>query len=628
MKARFLLQALPAVLLICLTGLALMPDRCRADIWQVPLEVENGAAERDTVIFGIHPDGTAGIDPGLGEVGLPPWPPGSLFELRLMVEGCEGLKIDIRDTTHTQRFHTVKWQAGSGGYPVTIRWDRFSLPYASMFISDAYGGIFIPPINMYEADSVQVPPAWSFITEMKLDVTPGESPGALPVMDDIPDAEVFQGQQFPEYHLDDYVLDPDTPDSLLDWFVTDNESPLVFDIDAGRVLRVTAPAGWTGVEEVTLIVRDPELHTDETYVTFTVLTAGLPVWLMPITVENGAAELRTAYLGVHPDASDGIDPALGEVSLPPWPPSEAFDIRFELPDGFTYSMRDIRLSSPDSITYYLAWQAGDGGYPVTVSWDPGSLPEGTFVLSDDKGGVFVDSLDMADTSEVVFPPEQSIVTGVVINAVVVVDTVPPIGPLNLTVTGFMDGAWATLEWSTCTEDHFAYYEVLYDTVYFDSLADYVWDWTEDSTLTSIGTDSTKVMLPVSAEYFGFRIRAWDTFGNAGLLSNLATAGIAGTGDNVRGIQENRLTLDVRPNPFREGGTISFVFPEATEGAIGIYSVAGRRVAKISVQPTGPSRGRVTWDACDLDGRQVSPGIYFCRLQAGQATITRKFVIVR
>jgi hypothetical protein len=628
MKARSLLQTLPALLLIGLTALVLVPDRCGADIWQVPLEVENGAAERDTIYFGIHPDGTSGIDPALGEVGLPPWPPGSLYELRFMVEGCEGLKIDVRDTTHTRRVHTMKWQAGSGGYPVTIRWDRYSLPYASMFISDAYGGIFIPPTNMYEADSIRVPPLWSFITEMTLEVTPGVSPGAIPVMDDVPDAEVFQGQQFPEYHLDDYVFDFDTPDSLLDWFVTDNESPLVFDVDADRVLTITAPAGWTGVEEVTLIVRDPELHTDETYVTFTVLTAGLPAWSMPVTVENGAAELRGAHFGVHPDASDGIDPALGEVSLPPWPPSDVFDIRFQLPDEVTWSIRDIRLSSPDSITYYLAWQAGAGGYPVRVSWDPDLLPVGTFVLSDDKGGVFVDSLDMADTSEVVFSPAQSIVTGVVINAVVVVDTVPPVGPLTLTLVDWLDGAWATLAWTSCTEDHFAYYEVLWDTVYFDSLADYVWDWTEDPALSSIGTTTTTVTLPMMADDYCFRVRAWDTFGNAGLLSNLVSTDLAGVGNNVPGLEERCLTLDVRPNPFSNQGMISFVFPEATEGAIAIYSVAGRCVVELPVQPAGANRDRMTWDACDAHGRKLSPGVYFCRLQTGQAEVTRKFIVLR
>lgn len=77
-----------------------------------------------------------------------------------------------------------------------------------------------------------------------------------------------------------------------------------------------------------------------------------------------------------------------------------------------------------------------------------------------------------------------------------------------------------------------------------------------------------------------------------------------------------------------GGTVSFVFPEATEGAIAVYSVAGRCVANLPVEPAGPSRDRMMWDACDIDGRHLSPAVYFCRLKAGEATITRRFIILR
>jgi hypothetical protein len=349
---------------------------------------------------------------------------------------------------------------------------------------------------------------------------------------------------------------------------------------------------------------------------------------MPITVENGAAELRTGYFGVHPEGSDGIDPALDEVALPPWPPSEAFDIRFQLPDAVTWAIRDIRLSSPDTITYYLAWQAGGGGYPVTVSWDPGSLPDGSFLLADDKGGVFVDSLDMTDTTEVVFPPEQSIVTGVVINAVIAIDTIPPVGPTDLVVTDWVTGAWATLEWTPCTEDNFAFYEVLFDTLPFDSLADYIWDQTDDPALSSIATTTTTLTLPVSADLYTFRIRGWDAFGNAGPLSNMATAGLAGVGDDIPARQGNHLTLDVRPNPFRSGGEVSFVFPVSTEGTIAVFSVAGRRVAELAVNPGGAGHDRVNWDGRDMSGRRLSPGVYFCRLRTGQAEVTRKFTILR
>jgi hypothetical protein len=626
MKARVLLGALPATILIGLTVAVLVPGESGADVWQVPLEVENGAAERDTIGFGIHPDGTAGVDPGLGEVGLPPWPPGSLYEVRFMVEGCEGLKLDIRDTTHTQRLHNIRWQAGAGGYPVVIRWDRFSLPFATLFISDAYGGLFIPPTNMYEADSILVPSEWSFITEMTLDVTPGESPGAYPVIDEVPDAEVFEGQQFPEYTLDDYVFDPDTPDSLLVWFVTDNESPLVLEVDGDRILRITAPEGWTGVETVTLIARDPELHTDETYVTFTVRAGGLPAWTVPLSVENGAAETRTAHFGIHPDASDGIDPAMGEVSLPPWPPSDAFDVRFQLPDGFTWSVRDIRLSSPDTISYYLAWQAGDGGYPVTVTWDPAAIPAGTFLLSDDKGGIYVDSLDMRDTSEVVFPPEQAIVTGVRINALAVVDTVPPLGPLSLTVNDWVNGEWITLDWSACTEDHFAYYEILYDTLYFYTHAGHVWDWTEDPALTQIGTTSTTITLFGPSDFYGFRIRAWDTFGNAGILSDMASPDWSGAPDNPQSEMPRGPALAVRPNPIGGEGRILYALPSGGEGSISIFDVSGRRIREIGIEAAG--RGEAIWDGRDSQGERVSPGIYFVTLETQGRKATQKVVLVR
>jgi len=77
------------------------------------------------------------------------------------------------------------------------------------------------------------------------------------------------------------------------------------------------------------------------------------------------------------------------------------------------------------------------------------------------------------------------------------------------------------------------------------------------------------------------------------------------------------------------------------GTIEIYSVAGRRVAELPLRLGGGgygtaasgggsarSQNSLTWDGRDMYGRQVSPGVYFCRLQAGQAAVTAKFVILR
>jgi hypothetical protein len=616
-------RALLAALLILLAHLSVGVNDTSAAEWQVTLDVSNGGGDGDTVVFGVHPDATPGIDPALGEVGLPPWPPSSLFEVRFMLPATEGVRLDLRDSTHTERFHTIKWQAGDGGYPVTVRWSILSLPYASLQISDGYGGVFIPPMNMFEVDSLVVPPEMSYITQLTVTVVPGVKPNAGPRIDPIPRATIFVGQQFPEYSLDDYVFDPDTPDESIQWFVTDNQA-IVFEIDEDRVLRVRPPQGWEGSETVTFTARDPELHTEQTTATFSVVPGGRPVWTFPFSLRNGASEDRAVDLGIHPDGSDAIDPPLGEVALPPWPPSTAFDARFLLPDGFTWSVLDIRESVPGSIVYHLKWQAGNGGYPVTIQW-PSVLPLGDFTIQDDMGGVFIPPTNMVDTTDLVIPPAQSFITGLIVSSEAVVDTTPPLGPEYLLCTGYTLGFSASLEWLECIEEHFAYYEVLYDTAYFDTNSQFVWDWTEDAALMQIGTTSTTVNLPLPVDRYRFRVRAWDTFGNVSPVSEPIV---------VTGVSQDQprlpaLLLKAWPNPFRDAVAIWYSVPNADRDAtLSIYDVAGRLVRRINMPLEDRASGVARWNGRASDGSRVPSGVYFCRLETNRGSASRKIVLVR
>jgi hypothetical protein len=614
-------RALLFIFLLLSTYLISDVQQARAAEWQVELDISNGAGVNDTIAFGVHPDGTEGIDPALGEVGLPPWPPSSLYEVRFLVPGSEGVHLDLRDTTHTQRFHTIKWQAGSGGYPVTVRWDRASLPYASLYISDGYGGVFIPPVNMYEMDSLQVPASMSYILQLTLDVTPGANPNAYPEIGPFPDAAVYLGQQFAEYNLDDYVFDPDTPDHLIEWIVSDDEV-LLFEIDEDRVMTITAPPGWTGDETVTLTTRDPEMHTDQATVTFSVIESGLPAWTVPMTVRNSAEEIRQVYFGIHPEGTDGIDTDLGEVSLPPWPPSSAFDARFQLLDLVTWSVRDVRQSSPDTITYHLKWQPGDGGYPVTVEW-PSDLPLGEFIIKDDMGGLFVPPVNMADTTAVEIT--DTFITGVIITALAVVDTTPPNGPAWLATTGRIPGVSIDLEWPQCMEEHFAYYEILYGPVEIHSEAEYVWDWTEDATLMSIETTSTTVFLPAGSDTLRFWIRAWDTFGNVSEVSNPVITGVETDKPAAAPLP---VDLHAWPNPFHNQVTIGFTAAGSGNVTVSIYDVAGRRLRTYTQRLSRDDSGTVVWDGRDASGVHVSSGMYFCVFRTKQGTISQKIVLVR
>jgi len=425
MRTRFARHC-PAVLLSLLLVWGTAPPAAASE-WTVLLDIDNGGGAEQELIFGIHPDGTDGVDPELGEVGLPPWPPSSVFDARFMIDGIEGLRIDIRDDSPTERLHEIRWQAGEGGYPITLRWDRETLTAALLTLMDGFTGDFIEPFDLSEADSLVIPPELSFIDRLDLVVLPDSVLPRPPVIDPpVPDLLAYVGQQFLEVALDEHVVDPDTPAEELTWLVSGDNPPWIL-ITADRILRVEVPAGWSGSQVFHLRVLDPGGLEDGQDFLVSAVPGGLPTWTVRLTLENGIGDLQHGYFGLHPNATDGIDPDLGEVALPPWPPAEIFDARMLLPDELTHSQRDLRLSEPGSVEYHVQWQAGDGGYPITVSWAE-DLPLGEFLIRDDIDGSFLPELDMNTAQVLVVPDSLDFVTGLIISVDPVVDTTPPLGP--------------------------------------------------------------------------------------------------------------------------------------------------------------------------------------------------------
>ncbi len=209
----------------------------QAQSWSIPVTVTNGTGVSDMVHFGIHPDGTYGLDEQLGEVNLPPLPPLSVFETRFLITGYEGFALDIRDTSQTERIHVLKWQAGSGGYPVTVEWDPEILPAGEFVISDAFGGVFIPPVNMKQNSMITIPADQYFLTRLHITLIPIVGATLPPVLQDIDGQTIFSGQQFARINLDEVVIDPDTPNELLSWSAQP-EAPLIFHFIDNNLLQV------------------------------------------------------------------------------------------------------------------------------------------------------------------------------------------------------------------------------------------------------------------------------------------------------------------------------------------------------------------------------------------------------
>lgn len=78
-----------------------------------------------------------------------------------------------------------------------------------------------------------------------------------------------------------------------------------------------------------------------------------------------------------------------------------------------------------------------------------------------------------------------------------------------------------------------------------------------------------------------------------------------------------------PNPFNTSTTISYALLEPSEVSIEIYDLLGRKIETIDEAEKPAGEHKLIWDAADLPS-----GVYFYRLQAGDAVETRRMVLLK
>ena len=83
-----------------------------------------------------------------------------------------------------------------------------------------------------------------------------------------------------------------------------------------------------------------------------------------------------------------------------------------------------------------------------------------------------------------------------------------------------------------------------------------------------------------------------------------------------------------PNPFRDRTTIHYDLPAYEHVRIAIYDLRGRLVKLLRNEWQDAGAHSVTWSFGTTIGRPPPSGIYFCRLEAGGRSETRRIVLVR
>jgi hypothetical protein len=144
-------------------------------------------------------------------------------------------------------------------------------------------------------------------------------------------------------------------------------------------------------------------------------------------------------------------------------------------------------------------------------------------------------------------------------------------------------------------------------------------WSVVGTVAGAGTTSepqsyrfTDTELPYVADRLTYRLRQVDTDGAASLTKEVTVH------RNLRTVE----LLPPFPNPVRQTAIVRYATPRPMEVSLRLYDVLGRVVRTLA---DGRSDGRVE---TPTDLSDLSSGVYFLRLEAGNTVMTRRLSIVR
>ena len=130
-----------------------------------------------------------------------------------------------------------------------------------------------------------------------------------------------------------------------------------------------------------------DIETKTGYIT--VLPACYPSWKYSVRIQDAGNAVDSLSFGMSSSGTNGLDDCLGELAVPPPPPTGVFDCRFILPTNDA-SKIDIRQDANADLSWRMSFQPSSAGYPITFIWNIASLPSfGTFILKDEITGTLI-----------------------------------------------------------------------------------------------------------------------------------------------------------------------------------------------------------------------------------------------
>ena len=394
-------------------------------------------------------------------------------------------------------------------------------------------------------------------------------PNDPPLVSDIRDSTIAEGESFASINLDDYVTDPDDHDSVMIWTHW-GESELLVDI-TDRVATITAPnPGWDGSENIWFKACDPGGLCDSNEATFTVIAFN-----------------DTPVVSNVPDQIITEDDSFSLITL---------DDYVEDPDDH------------DSVMIWTHWGESELLVDITdrvatiVALDPewnGS--ETIWFKACDPGG-------LCDSNEATFMVTTE-------NDTPLVSDIP-----NQTVALGESFTSISLDnYVTDADDH-------------DSVMIWT-HWGESELLVDITDRVVTITAPdpewIDFETIWFK--ACDPGGlcdsNQATFTVQLSTDVADEDSSVSSSADFLLSQN-HPNPFNLKTSITYSVPVAGNIKLTIYDLLGRRVKTLADFHQTPGQKSIDWEGTDDKGNAVASGIYFYKIDAGAFTDSKKMVILK
>jgi hypothetical protein len=83
-----------------------------------------------------------------------------------------------------------------------------------------------------------------------------------------------------------------------------------------------------------------------------------------------------------------------------------------------------------------------------------------------------------------------------------------------------------------------------------------------------------------------------------------------------------------PNPFAGSTRISLSVPVGGEATVSIFDAAGRKVYEIYRGEVTQGVNNFSWNGMDGSGRELASGVYFCKIEVGAISVSRKMLKIR